>query len=804
MRHWFHTRPIQVKLLTIVLLSCTLALLLATSTSFFLQQRQIRHHLHDEITTLADIICENSSAGIVFEDKKTLQIILKSLEAKSSITTALIYGQERQLLAVYNREDKGQQRNGYSPPLPHFTGLQFQRDYAELSRPIMLDGEYIGHLYLKNDLAGPRSNIQAIALIMAAVLLFGLLLAFVMSAHLLKIIVSPITALSELTQQISNENQYHLRAEIVSQDELGQLATTFNDMIEEIERRDAYLEEQVTKRTLDLHQQKLDLEVARDRAEAANRAKSQFLANMSHEIRTPMNAIISMTDMAMRSEEPEKKQGFLQTVKHSADSLLGILNDILDFSKIEAGQLQVDTRPFSLGQLVQHVVSTMNVQAAKKGLSLQVNIAPELPTTFIGDDLRILQILINLVGNAVKFTQQGGVTVSVEQDAKMRKGDQYTLRFSVTDTGIGIAESNLEQIFNSFEQVDNSYTRKYSGTGLGLSISRQLAGLMGGKMWVQSRLGHGSTFYFTLPAQATAQVHRIHEIRHTSEKQAETVTGLNILIVDDNEINRDVAGMIFEKNHTVNTATNGLEALELLSTHSFNVVFMDVQMPFMDGLTTTNIIRAIEQQNNIPNETPANLIPALSKQLARGHLPIVALTAHAMAGDEEMCFTTGMDKYVTKPFRQQHLLSIIQELHDQGYLREVEHRLKTSGSTSVNPPNTPEVTNYNILAKEHLTQSSDFTDDQLQQLLTAARLTIHTCLETALTAVQQNDFSTVGTTAHTLKGTLLQLGFTELAQNAEAIHQGAKAGLKLQYSMLLGELQNALETFCCQPKTPAE
>lgn len=798
MKQWFHKRPIRHKLHIIVLLSCTLALLLATATSFLLQQRQIRQHLHDEIQTLADVISENSNAGIVFEDKKTLQIILKSLEAKSSITIARIYGQNEQLLAVYNRE--AQTRSDESATVPQFTGLTFQKDYAELSRPIILDGEKIGHLYIQNDLAATRQSIQTIALIMAGVLFFGLLFAFVMSAHLLKIIISPITVLSELTRQITNENQYHLRADVASQDELGLLAQTFNNMIGKIEKRDAYLEEQVTKRTLDLQQRTLDLEEAKDKAEAASRAKSQFLANMSHEIRTPMNAIISMTDMAMSSNEPDKKQSFLQTVKHSADNLLGVLNDILDFSKIEAGQLQIDAHPFSLGRVVHHVVSTMSVQAAKKELSLDINITPALPENFIGDDLRILQILTNLVGNAIKFTQEGGITILVELDSKPRVNGQYILRFSVTDTGIGIAENNLEKVFSSFEQADNSYARKYSGTGLGLSISKQLVELMGGKMWAESQLGIGSTFFFTLPAEVSYHKQLDH-VPHKEESSAERITGLNLLVVDDNEINRDVAVMIFEKDHTVTTATNGIEALELLSQQSFDVVFMDVQMPHMDGLTTTAIIRAIEQQKDIPHEAPANLIQPLSKHLNQGHLPMVAITAHAMAGDKEMCFTTGMDKYITKPFRQHHLISILQDLKNDGFLPEIQCSPEATGNSNSSTITSQAATasqEKTALAVDYLKQSSDFTEEQIQQIVAAAGASILNSLNSAAAAVQQNNFSTVGKTAHTLKGTLLQLGFIEFAQKAEEIHQGAKTGLDLQYARLLRDLQDGLEGFCNQ------
>jgi PAS domain S-box-containing protein len=398
-----------------------------------------------------------------------------------------------------------------------------------------------------------------------------------------------------------------------------------------------------------------------EQAEAASQAKSRFLANMSHEIRTPMNAILGMTHLALDARNAGQQRRLLQTVRQSAEGLLGILNDILDFSKIEAGQLQLDQRPFRLDRLLEALLSIMNVPAVEKGLKLEVLKAPGLPEAFVGDDLRIHQILLNLLGNAIKFTAQGSVILRVKRAAGVQVEGVTRLHFSVTDTGIGIAPDKLEDIFKSFEQADTSYAREYGGTGLGLAISRQLTTLMGGTMWVVSEPGRGSTFHLTLALEpCAAGLVEPSPVDHGHP--GPEAKNLRILVVDDNEINRDVASMMLEREHRVTAAANGLEALEALRAQTFDLVLMDVQMPLMDGLATTTIIRALEERLPLRENLPRELIGELGNRLRGGHVPIVAMTAHAMGEDREMCLAAGMDNYITKPFNPKQLTAMLRSL----------------------------------------------------------------------------------------------------------------------------------------------
>jgi signal transduction histidine kinase/CheY-like chemotaxis protein len=553
------------------------------------------------------------------------------------------------------------------------------------------------------------------------------------------------------------------------------------------------LEEKVQRRTIELqHATEAAVSLA-EKAKAANQAKSQFLANMSHEIRTPMNAILGMTHLALESREEEPRKRFLQTVQHSAESLLGVLNDILDFSKIEAGQLQINQRPFRLGQLLGDLAATMRGPAMKKGLKLEVLISSGLPDTVVGDDLRIQQILLNLTGNAIKFTDKGSVTIRVEASSGRPKEGRTPLQFSVTDTGIGIVADKLERIFNSFEQADSSYARRYGGTGLGLAISKQLVGLMGGRMWVESKLGKGSTFYFVCDLEPCAA--HLAEPKHPAVEVHAASQNLSILLVDDNEVNRDVASMMLEKEHRVTTAGNGMEALESLRGKSFDLVLMDVQMPVMDGLTTTQVIRAFEQRRPSTENLSDDLKEALDRRLRGGHVRIMAMTAHAMEGDREMCLAAGMDGYITKPFQPSQLFALLQSQAPL-VVPTPEHTNNEASHASLHTASEtgPPVSLEQIAA--HFQASFQLPAEQIQRLLTAACKSINDNLAMADTALAEKNYPALGRAAHTMKGTLLQCGMNGLADQAEAIEHGTSTNSNLPYASMLEQLAFQLEGLC--------
>lgn len=398
---------------------------------------------------------------------------------------------------------------------------------------------------------------------------------------------------------------------------------------------------------------------AKDEAIRSNHAKSDFLANMSHEIRTPMSGIIGMTRLALDTKSTADQRNYLKNIKLSADSLLGLLNDILDLSKIEAGQLLIGNNDFNLPAMLDNIISMMTFAAEEKGLELNLQYeASNLPLFVKGDELRLRQILVNLIGNSIKFTDTGLVTLKVTSEN--REDNQLELHIIVIDSGIGIPADKKETIFSSFSQGDPSTSRKFGGTGLGLTISKQLVELMNGRIWIENNKDQGTTFHFTVLLEQGNE----ENILQQDAVAAPRIKKLDILLVDDNTINCDIARYVLgEDGHRIVTAGNGLESLEIIANQDFDLILMDVQMPIMDGLTASNVIRASENESDLSLfNLPQFLSDKLIQQCKGKHIPIVAMTANAMEGDKEKCLAAGMDNYLTKPFEPTQVRALIADV----------------------------------------------------------------------------------------------------------------------------------------------
>jgi two-component system, sensor histidine kinase len=665
----FRDLSIRTKLVLLAITSASVALLLSCIGLAVNDIQMMREATVKSLSTQARMLAFNSTAVLSFRDAPAAEQLLKSMKSQPLIEFACLYDNEGKVLATFAKDDVSES----IPPLPGQNGYQFTNcGTLDMFWKVQDGDEFVGTLYISENVMFLRQQLYDYVKIALITMLCSLIASGLLAMSLQRAVSQPILALARTAVEITTAGDYSIRVPQQSRDELGTLYEAFNKMLEQVETSENkllaaqnVLEVRVLDRTSQLRREiaekeraQAELERAKDVAETATRTKSEFLANMSHEIRTPITAILGFVEVLLEEQQGDWGRDELSTIQRNGEHLLAIINDILDISKIEARRMTIERIPCSPIQVVADVNSLMHVRASAKGLALRVEFHTALPETIQTDPTRIRQILINLIGNAIKFTDIGEIKLIVS----FLPGERPLMQYDVIDMGIGMTPEETQHLFQHFSQAETSTARRFGGTGLGLAISKRLAEMLGGDVTlVKTQSGIGSHFRMTvatgpiddvpmlpMPNLLTLQESTKHGSMDQKAAPAVLLPGSILLAEDGPDNQRLIAHILGKAGAEVTVVDNGKKAVDaaeaaLQAGHPFNLILMDMQMPVMDGYEATTTLRE------------------------HGYTGwIVALTAHAMASDRQKCINAGCNDYASKPIQRKEFFATLAKYIGEG------------------------------------------------------------------------------------------------------------------------------------------
>ncbi|NPA94440.1 MAG: response regulator [Thermodesulfobacteria bacterium] len=932
---------IRAKMNLIVITVNFITLFTLAITTWLVVGKMVKAQMLHDAKAMSAMLAYNCRAALLFKDKTGAEKVLQSLKSNPDVISAVILDKSGKTFATFPNDSNREldlAKNFLPSESLQNQGHLFTDNKLLILEPILMKDKKLGTILIELSLNTFYNSQQRVLGVVGFLVVFALVLALALSEFMQKFITDPIKEMARVMRKISEDQDYSRRIRYSSSDETGYLASSFNDMLQKIEARDSQLERIVDERTRELQQALKQAYHLAKEAEQASQAKSRFLANMSHELRTPLNAVIGMAELALASPLTKEQARYIKAVHEAGNTLLALINDILDFSKIEAGELKLDVHSFNIRDLCEEVAKVVARSAPDKDIDIYCHVASDVPEYLIGDSHKLRHVLLNLLGNGVKFTEDGYVVLDCS--LQHRQDNKATLEFKVIDTGIGITEEKMATIFDAFSQADTSMTRKFGGTGLGLSISSKIVEIMGGKIKVESEPGKGSIFYFAIDFQideerssikdelgdklrdvaqefvviiadknrwgriivqdllkpldietvALEDLSRLSDVVKKFSNQKKMVllvhkelvdkagglqllksspvnevtaivvatrspstlatcqgareainccipipytkrtlmrcllaimTGEDaevtdqtsgtkiieqslankapskILLVEDTLLNQEVIkGIIHKTKHELAIATEGEEALRLLANDDFDLILMDIQMPGMDGITTSKVIRALEKGLDPEVPVDRDILARLKQRLKGRHIPIIAMTAHAFSEDRQKCMKAGMDDYISKPFNMEEIARVLaQYLPDAptdtdassgGAMEDKDGYTAFEGFDLAAPIETRHI-------KSHLTRAFGLDRRTVQGIIDAAIVSIRENLEKAEDHIDARDFNGMVNSFHTLKGVLATLALEAERKLALELEMAARNREVINFKTKLEQLKERLQ-----------